>query len=350
MKKQLVAVFLMATFLVVAFTIGDTVQAAGPNYETVKDIIARHRSGDQVKLNANDKLGVPTDPKAGVAYQLRSMEIDTSTGALTTRNNGVARFYMPAKNTHNDKRVIGNNELAVYAGSSYDIALDASREGFSTYVVIHDSSAPTDYEFRLDLPGGTKLSEDGNGGIKILNQANETVGIIAPPWAVDSNGVMRQTSFKLRNGVIVQTITHKGATYPVVADPNVSFGWGVYVRYDLTEGVSDTVAEAEDLIEASTAANCTLGAAAIAAVLTGTSSGALAAAGVVVASAYCYNAGEIEEDALDALEEVEDDLPTISWLIPSDCTLQLRFSYLGFLANRVEVEDCGSYSRRYWER
>ena len=50
---------------------------------------------------------------------------------MTTNLEGVARFYLPATDAHDVKSVTSGNDLAVYSGTSFDIALDASQEGFS---------------------------------------------------------------------------------------------------------------------------------------------------------------------------------------------------------------------------
>ena len=162
--------------------------ADGEDYAALKKLITENRVGERVKLDANDKLTIPTDPKGGVAYRLESVDIDGSTGAMTTTSHGVARFHLPATDAHENKTAIDGNGIAIYAGTSYHIALDAAQDGFSAYVAINDSAAPTRYEFDYDLPSGFKLSEDGAGGIEILNSENEIVGDIAPPWAVDANG------------------------------------------------------------------------------------------------------------------------------------------------------------------
>ena len=208
-----------------------------------------------MKLDANDKLQLSSDPKAGVEYRLESLSIDAVTGETTTTVEGMARFYLPATDDHKTKTVIGDNDLAIYAGDSYDIALDASEEGFAAYVYIRDASAPTSYEFEFGLPSGFKLSEDGEGGIEVLNVEGDVIGTVAPPWAVDANGDSAPTAYKLRDNVLVQTVEHVGAVYPVVSDPEVRWSWTSVTRHfyigdeeeysDLGDGLS----EVEDFVE-----------------------------------------------------------------------------------------------------
>ena len=216
------AVFLLATLMAVTFVIASTAQADGPDEDElrkIKELIAQQRGDDHVKLPDNDKLTVPDDPKDGIAYRLEYETYDAETGETTTVLEGVARFYPPAKDTHDDKSVHDDGALAVYAGDSYSIAADASRYGFAAYVAIHDATAPTAYEFGYELPEGYKLSEDGRGGIKVINGEDIIVGAILAPWALDADGQQVPTTFKLRGDTLVQTVEHTEAAYPVVADP-----------------------------------------------------------------------------------------------------------------------------------
>ena len=228
-----------AAALLAVFSVGDAVHADDGDYAALKKLITENRVGERVKLDANDKLTIPTDPKGGVAYRLESVEIDGSTGAMTTTSHGVARFHLPATDAHKDKTAIDGNGIAIYAGTSYHIALDAAEDGFSAYVAVNDSTAPTRYEFGYDLPSGFKLSEDGEGDIEILNPENTVVGDIAPPWAVDANGAAVRTAFKLVDDDLVQTIQHSGAAYPVVADPTLTIGFFLYLWFDVPEDVDN---------------------------------------------------------------------------------------------------------------
>ena len=349
MVMRMIAIAAVVAALLAVFFVGDAVHADDGDYAALKKLITENRVGERVKLDANDKLTIPTDPKGGVAYRLESVDIDGSTGAVTTTSQGVARFHLPATDAHKDKTAIDGNGIAIYAGTSYHIALDAAEDGFSAYVAVNDSTAPTRYEFGYDLPSGFKLSEDGAGGIEILNSDNEVVGDIAPPWAVDANGAAVRTAFKLVDDDLVQTIQHSGAAYPVVADPRVSLGFGgIYVRYDISDGADDAIDDAENLAEAIVTANCVGSVSVLVAALGIPSGGVAAAIGAAIGSAWCGTATYIKGQVIDALDDVGDDIPTANWLTPDDCTLLVRLGFDGAVPNRVEVEDCGTYSRRYF--
>lgn len=321
------------------------------DYAKLKKLIDPNRGKDPVNLNANDKLTIPTDAKSGVSYQLESLHIDTGTGAATTVSEGVIRLYPPATNAHDNKSVLGNNDMAIYRGTDYDLALNATDDGFASYIVILNEDAPTSYNFAFDMPSGYKLREDGNGGIEALNDDGDVVGVITAPWAVDADGEAVRTSYKLSGSAIVQTIQHSGAAYPVVADPSISFGWGVYMRWDLSEDKSGTLETVGDVHETIQSMNCIAGvglSALIAAGLSGGNVAAIIAAGALVGATYCEASQLVEEDVQDALDEIDDDLPHESFLT-DDCTLMTRHNYSGLIINKVEVEDCSPFDDVYYD-
>lgn len=233
MVKRLAAVFLLAAMLAVTFGSGNVAEAGGPEGADLKkilELIAQQRDDDHVPLSQNDKLTIPDDLKDGIAYRLERTATDPKTGKTTTVDSGVFRLYPPITDSHKFKAVHDSNGLAVYNGNSYHLAVDASQYGFSAYVAILDATAPTAYKFDYELPDGFKLSEDGNGGIEVLDANSELVGVIFAPWAYDANGAAVPTEFKLGNGALIQTVTHTGAAYPVVADPRFhSFHMGYWL-------------------------------------------------------------------------------------------------------------------------
>ena len=132
------------------------------------ELIAKYRAEYHVDLDENDKLTVPTDPKtASVEYEFR----DDKTVGLS----------LPAKDDHKDMAEKSEGGVAFYSGDSYDMAVTASESGFSSYIVIHNETAPTRYEFDVTLPTGFKMSENEAGGVNILNADEGVEGIIAAP-------------------------------------------------------------------------------------------------------------------------------------------------------------------------
>src|SRR5690606_35644684 len=60
----------------------------------------------------------------------------------------------------------------------------------------------------------------------------ETVaGSVAAPWAKDAQGRPVPTRYTAEGHTLVQDIdTNENTAFPVVADPKITFGWGVYIN------------------------------------------------------------------------------------------------------------------------
>lgn len=125
---------------------------------------------------------------------------------------------------------------AVYTNSNKQSSSVVQAVGDSTQIltVIEGSSAPSAYTFGFDLKPGTELIEGTDGAI-LIAQGDLIVGEIAAPWAVDANGRQVPTSYEIVGSSITQKVNHTGAAYPVVADPSVSFGVFVYVKFNRSE-------------------------------------------------------------------------------------------------------------------
>ena len=56
------------------------------------------------------------------------------------------------------------------------------------------------------------------------------------PWAVDANGNAVPTTYSVSGDTITQTTDLTGVTaFPVVVDPEVTYGQVIYVYFDTTE-------------------------------------------------------------------------------------------------------------------
>ncbi|MGH2841063.1 MAG: hypothetical protein ACRDKY_09600 [Solirubrobacteraceae bacterium] len=91
--------------------------------------------------------------------------------------------------------------------------------------VIRSASAPTTYRYPLRLPRGATLERQSSGVVLIRNAAGTPIGAIRAPWAIDANGTKVATRFEIRGRTLVQHVAHRGAAYPVVADPSIDSGW-----------------------------------------------------------------------------------------------------------------------------
>ncbi|WP_405656964.1 DNRLRE domain-containing protein [Streptomyces sp. RK9] len=118
--------------------------------------------------------------------------------------------------------------------SPVDTVAQPSTEGAaSIFQVIKNAKAPREYTTSLKLPAGASLSTLENNRILISSGTGDdtvTHGVIEAPWATDANGNAVPTAYRIEGSKLVQTVDFDSKTaFPVVADPKISFGWGVYL-------------------------------------------------------------------------------------------------------------------------
>ena len=125
-----------------------------------------------------------------------------------------------------------------------DITVRPTAEGVQVLIAIDGTTAPDSFSFPIEVPEGASLQAQEDGSISIISESVATddvpgvvveMGSIAPAWAIDANGDQVPTSYVIEGDVVTQIVDHTDAAYPVVADPSVSFGRYIYVKYNKTD-------------------------------------------------------------------------------------------------------------------
>ncbi|NUV60769.1 hypothetical protein [Streptomyces sp. CAI-85] len=130
------------------------------------------------------------------------------------------------------------------AAPSTDLAVQPTVNGaVRSLVTLKDAGASTSQRFDLNLPAGTELVPAADGGYEIIERidadSSVAIGAIAAPWAKDAAGKDVPTDYRLDGNSLVQRIhTTADTVFPVVADPSVSFGRGIYVKFNRSETAS----------------------------------------------------------------------------------------------------------------
>ncbi len=172
---------------------------------------------------AGDVVTIPEDPAAGIELDL---------GAA-----GEIGLGLPGGSSAQDAVPVDGGTVS-YDHANPDVTLAAEAPlagGVRALIVIDGDLAPTEYVFPLELPDGASLEPSDGGSVDIVDEAGSTIAFVAPPWAVDANGRPLTTSFEVRGDTLVQHVDHRGAAYPVVADPWVQgdCGWATCtIRFD----------------------------------------------------------------------------------------------------------------------
>jgi hypothetical protein len=105
-------------------------------------------------------------------------------------------------------------------------------DGVAALAVLEDGQSSA--VFNGMLPAGSTVTPTAGGDHQVLTPDGTRLTVKAP-WARDAAGKSLPTSYTFAPGQITQNVDTAGATFPVVADPSVSFGWRVYVRYSAAE-------------------------------------------------------------------------------------------------------------------
>jgi hypothetical protein len=161
---------------------------------------------------------------------------------INNQNKGDTTIGIPNVDQLNDGINVDNQVVFSSKNNKFDVFVEALDGGMRQVINIKDSSAPTVYDFPVELLVGEKLvlNEDGSASVvtqdserdrklkEEINQKSPELKIksgkskivIAKPWAKDANNKELSTSYSIINGNILrQTIDTKNAVFPVVADP-----------------------------------------------------------------------------------------------------------------------------------
>ncbi|MFV1991461.1 MAG: hypothetical protein ACC652_12050 [Acidimicrobiales bacterium] len=145
---------------------------------------------------------------------------------FTDRVGNQIRMDVPATKLPGQDR---QTPVTRFDSGTFSLAVSLITDGAAALVEIPGPDAPTEYVFDFEMPSGWSLVERADGSLTFVDSEGDITGTIAPPWAVDADGNEVETSFALRGtNTLVQTVKHEGASYPVVADPSITFGSNIY--------------------------------------------------------------------------------------------------------------------------
>lgn len=112
--------------------------------------------------------------------------------------------------------------------SSTSVAVLHDDASLQVNTIIASHSAPKNYAYPLTLPEGASLTPLSDGQILISDATGQDLGLIAAPWAKDSNGADVPTRYEVSNNTVTQVVDHSATNaYPIVADPVI-----VQTRYE----------------------------------------------------------------------------------------------------------------------
>lgn len=185
------------------------------------------RNGSAADLAQSKKATGPV-----VESATKPVVIEQATHAGTKVVMGARELWLTAPGTGATSTAVSPSVDVVTGEGGTSTVVQRAENRVRSMVVIPDGDAPLEYSFGVS---GGSFNLEKTGSITVKDAAGETVGVVEAPWAVDKNGRSVPTSYSVVNGRLVQQVDHQGAAYPVVADPKVTLGWYIYVRYNKSE-------------------------------------------------------------------------------------------------------------------
>lgn len=156
-------------------------------------------------------------------------------GAVEIGDHGLS-IELPGESAQ-EGRLAADGSLIYSETDGFATVIQNKADGVQIHTVLHDSSSPTEFTYVLD--GGSPILRE-DGGIDIVaeaeGQAQEILAFVDAPWAADANGTSVPTHYELSDGAITQIVTPgPDSVFPIVADPKVSYGTGVYFSFTRAE-------------------------------------------------------------------------------------------------------------------
>jgi len=223
MKKKLAYGVLVAAVAAAVTGMTGGAAAAGPGQQD-GSVTSRV---DRALLYAEAAQPTATGPTISSAGGQVRVASDKPSASIATNEKSVRITLVDASSKGSQDSNFGR----VYGDTSRDtdIAIRTIDSGVQMLAILHSPTASNTQRYRLDVPAGTDL-QALNGGYALVQSDGTVAGIIAAPWATDATGRALPTSYSLEGTTLVQTTDTTGASFPVVVDPKITFGFGIYLN------------------------------------------------------------------------------------------------------------------------
>ncbi|NJP53101.1 hypothetical protein HCJ93_24290 [Streptomyces sp. SBST2-5] len=222
-------------------TTAPAIAADGPSSPSVEQaaVVVERATGTEDLAPSHERSDAAA--QATIERDAESVTITApakATGGVEVGNNSGDRVSLTLAGAKAVSGVKAGSGTVVYpdAASSVDLAVQPTRDGsVRTLVTLKSSAASTKHRFELDLPDETWLRPKDDGGFDIIEAGEggeeSVAGSIAAPWAKDAQGRPVPTRYTADGHTLLQEIyTAPDTAFPVVADPKITFGWGVYIN------------------------------------------------------------------------------------------------------------------------
>jgi hypothetical protein len=218
-RKSLSIVGVLSTLVAVALFATTTRIATARSMESTSDRVARTLA----------QAGVPQEASHLISASRGKVSIDPKQPAASIISpQGSVRVTLAGAATAGAEASSSGQSYGDVAPAT-DALVRAQPGGVQVFSIMHTPSAPSAQRYQLDLPAGTRLEPVGEGFL-IVDANGGVRGAVAAPWAKDAAGRSLPTRYAVDGTTLVQHTDTAGARFPVVADPKLTFGAGVYLN------------------------------------------------------------------------------------------------------------------------
>jgi hypothetical protein len=123
----------------------------------------------------------------------------------------------------------GSSRLYDNVAADTDALVSTHGDGVQLLSIMQSTSAPNSQRYRLSLPPGASVTRAGEGFV-LVGANDAVIGSIDEPWARDATGRTLPTTYELVGTTLLQRTDTTNAVFPVVADPKITVGLGVYLN------------------------------------------------------------------------------------------------------------------------
>ncbi|ARF74393.1 hypothetical protein ACPEIF_15710 [Streptomyces sp. NPDC012600] len=190
----------------------------------------------------NGALTASVTDESGVTTTARAPKSSAGEIEITAPDGSVVGLSLPQSRTVEGSLAGAGTTVYTDAAASTDIAVQLTADGGARALTsLKDANAPAQQRYELNLPAGTQAVANETGGFDLVRRSDSdgpdvAIGAIDAPWAKDANGKDVPTSYKLNGSTLIQDVEiNKDTAFPVVADPKVSTGWFLYVKFSKSE-------------------------------------------------------------------------------------------------------------------
>jgi hypothetical protein len=195
-----------------------------PFHATVRDIEvddpAAVLSVPTVEESMTGYPAIPPDPPTAA-------ELTASPPSVASRTIGVT-IPDSANGGHG---IVAEPGLTVYPSTddSTTQAVQSAADGAVRFLTVLDGpNAPTEFPYELALATGSIIDPQEDGSLVVFappasDGSRSPIARIAAPWAYDSQHHALPAWYTVNGHTVVLHVTHAGAAYPVVADPDMFF-------------------------------------------------------------------------------------------------------------------------------